>query len=160
MSYRDQKSATRSIGYKSATALCVFNFTLLANIAFAAEPKVVIDGILGDAIPAIQRQMTSMSLGCGGGPNGRPPHSWGALQGKGHAAVNAFSEARTSLARDQTQVAVQKINAGLVEYDGLVNGLERNCPGDRSGVNPQSYGAWVTFRNNLKTELQTALRFM
>jgi hypothetical protein len=104
--------------------------------------------------------MVSMSQGCSGGAHGVPPLNWGALQVHGNTAVNAFSGARTALATGQTQAAVQQINSGVSEYDALINGLHENCSGGAHGEDPVSYGAYVAFRNNLKTELQTALRFL
>ena len=74
--------------------------------------------------------------------------------------MNDFSAARTSLATNQTQTAVQQITAGLTELDALVNGLAGNCSGGPHGVDPLSYGSYVSFRNNLKTQLQTAIMFL
>jgi hypothetical protein len=119
-----------------------------------------VDGILGEAIPAIQSQMVSMSQGCSGGSNGVPPHSWGSLQIHGNTAVNALSGARTALATGQKQTAIQRINIGVSEYDALIDGLHENCSGGAHGVDPISCGAYAAFRNNLKTQLETALRFL
>ncbi|MGY3485419.1 hypothetical protein ACVW1C_003302 [Bradyrhizobium sp. USDA 4011] len=126
----------------------------------ATDPKGVVDQILGEAIPQLQDMMASMSLGCSGGNHGRPPENWGALQVHGHSAVNDFSDARTSLARDQTQNAVQQVNAGLGELDILVNGLHLNCSGGEHGEDPVSYGSYVAKRNSLKDRLTTAMRFL
>ncbi|MCK1302943.1 hypothetical protein IVB33_29060 [Bradyrhizobium sp. 24] len=156
-----KNSVARSL--RSKTAAIVYGillFTPVANMASAADAKVVVDKILGEAIPAIQSQMGSMSEGCSGGSHGRPPESWGALQVHGHTAVNAFSQARTSLATGKTEAAIQQLNSGLGQYDSLINGLHENCSGGAHGEDPQSYGAYVAFRNNLKTQLETALRFL
>src|SRR5262249_41017513 len=145
----------------TASIICgVLFLTPLANVASAADPKTIVDTILGEAVPAIQNQMVSMSQGCSGGGHGVPPENWGAMQVHGNTAVNAFSGARTALATGQTQVAVQQINAGVSAYDALINGLHENCSGGAHGEDPVSYGAYVAFRNNLKTQLQTALRFL
>jgi len=113
---------------------------------------------LSDAISGLQNTMVSMSRGCSGQPDGVRPVSWDTLQIRGNTAVNALSAARTALATGQTQVAVQRINAGLSELDALVNGLHMNCSGDPHGEDPVYYGRYVAFRDKLKTELQTALR--
>jgi len=134
----------------------------LANVAAAADPKVVVGMILRDAIPGLQNTIVSMSQGCSGGPSGVPPVNWGALQVHGNTALTAFSDARTALATDQTPVAVavQQINSGLNELDLLVNGLHMNCSGGAHGEDPVYYGRYVAFRDKLKTELQTGLRFL
>lgn len=156
-----QKSVARSLRSRTASVIFgVFFLTPLANVAFAADAKTVVDKILGEAIPAIQTQMVSMSEGCSGGGHGRPPEGWGALQVHGNTAVNAFSGARTALATGQTQAAVQQVNSGLGQYDALINGLHENCSGGSHGEDPVSYGGYVAFRNNLKTQLETALRFL
>jgi hypothetical protein len=150
-----------AVARRTVSIICgVLFLTSLAKVASAADPKTVVDKILGEAIPAIQSQMGSMSEGCSGGGHGIPPENWGALQVHGHTAVNSFSGARTALATGQTQAAVQQVNSGLSEYDALINGLHENCSGGPHGEDPVSYGAYVAFRNNLKTELQTALRFL
>jgi hypothetical protein len=118
------------------------------------------DTLLSATIPELQNTMVSVSAGCsGGGPHGLPPPNWGALQVHGNTAANAFSAARTALATGQTSVAVQLINSGLSELDALVNGLHQSCSGGAHGVDPVYYGRYVAFRDNLKTELQTPLRF-
>jgi hypothetical protein len=124
------------------------------------DPSTVVDGLLADGIPALQNNMASMSLGCSGGDHGRPPENWGALQVHGFSAVNSFSAARTALATSQPQVAVQQITAGLTDLDALVNGLHLNCSGGEHGEDPVSYGSYVAFRDNLKTQLQTAIKFL
>ncbi|MGL3104698.1 hypothetical protein [Bradyrhizobium sp. BR 1432] len=148
---------------RSKTAGIIFGVIFLApiaNLASAADPKAVVDKILGEAIPAIQGQMGSMSEGCSGGSHGRPPENWGALQVHGHTAVNAFSQARTSLAIGKTETAIQQVNSGLGQYDSLINGLHENCSGGAHGEDPVNYGGYVAFRNNLKTQLETAIRFL
>jgi hypothetical protein len=130
------------------------------DITQQSGPALVIDQILGEAIPQLQNIMVSMSRGCSGGSNGMPPVSWGSLQTHGYSAANAFSAARTSLATGQASNAVQQINSGLSELDVLVNGLHENCSGGSHGEDPVGYGAYVGFRNNLKTQLQTAQRFL
>ena len=146
---------------RTASILCgVLCLTSLANVASAADPKAVVDMLLADGIPALQNTMASMSQGCSGGAHGVPPLNWGTLQGHGNNAVNALSAARTALATGQTSVAVQQINSGLSELDALINGLHMNCSGGPAGVDPVYYGRYVAFRDNLKTELQTALRFL
>jgi hypothetical protein len=158
---RSKRLVARSLKSRAASILCgVFFLTPLANVASAADAKTVVDQILGEAIPALQNQMVSMSQGCSGGSNGVPPLNWGALQGHGNAAVNAFSAARISLATNQTSNAVQQINFGLGELDVLVNGLNGNCSGGAHGEDPVSYGNYVAARNNLKSQLQTAIRFL
>jgi hypothetical protein len=95
---------------RTASIICgVLFLTPLANVVSAADSRTVVDGILGEAIPAIQSQMVPMSEGCSGGPHGRPPVGWGALQVHGNTAVNAFSDARTALATGQTAAARQQI---------------------------------------------------
>ena len=144
-----------------ASILCgVVCLTSLANVASAADPKAIVDMLLADGIPALQNTMASMSQGCSGGANGVPPFNWGTLQGHGNNAVNALSAARTALATGQTSAAVQQINSGLSELDALINGLHMNCAGGRAGEDPVYYGRYVAFRDNLKAELQTALRFL
>jgi hypothetical protein len=144
-----------------AGVLCgLLFFTSLANVASAADPKAIADQILSDAIPALQNQMASMSQGCSGGSNGLPPLNWGSLQVHGDTAVNAFSAARTALATGQTPVAVRQINSGLGELDAMIDGLHQNCSGGAHGVDPVYYGRYVVFRNDLKTQLQTVLRFL
>lgn len=156
-----KNEVARSLRSRTAAVICgALLLAPVANIASAADPKTLVDQILGEAIPAIQNQMVSMSEGCSGGGHGVPPVNWGALQVHGYTAVNAFSGGRTSLATNQTQAAVQQINSGLGEYDALINGLHENCSGGAHGEDPTSYGSYVAFRNNLKTELQTALRFL
>jgi hypothetical protein len=155
-----KNAVARSLRSRTASIICgVLFLTPVANVASAADPKTVVDRILGEAIPAIQSQMVSMSQGCSGGSNGVPPLNWGSLQVHGNTAVNAFSAARTALATGQTSVAVQLINSGLSELDALVNGLHQSCSGGAHGVDPVYYGRYVAFRDNLKTELQTPLRF-
>jgi hypothetical protein len=155
---RSKSQVARSL---LASVLCgVFLLTAFANFGFAADPKAVVDAILGDAIPRIQNTMVSMSQGCSGGSSGVPPTNWGPLQVHGNAAVNAFSAARTALATDQTPAATQQIKSGLSELDALINGLNMSCSGGPHGENPVSYGSYVAFRDNLKAELLTALRFL
>jgi hypothetical protein len=55
---------------------------------------------------------------------------------------------------------MRQINSGLSELDALIDGLHMNCSGGRAGEDPVYYGRYVAFRDNLKTELQTALRFL
>ena len=124
------------------------------------DPKTVVDGLLAGAIPWLQQNMASMSQGCSGEAHGKPPLNWGALQVHGYAATNQFSAARTSLATNQTQTAVQQITSGLTEMDSLINGLAGNCEGGPHGEDPVSYGNYVAFRNSLKTQLQTAIMFL
>jgi hypothetical protein len=141
-SARSKRLVARSLPSRTASIISgVLVLTSLANIASAADPKTVVDGILGEAIPAIQNQMVSMSGGCSGGASGVPPVNWGALQVHGNTAVNAFSGARTALATGQTQAAVQQINSGVSSYDALINGLHENCSGGARGQDPVNYGA-------------------
>lgn len=160
MSSYSKISLARSLQSGTVSIFSGILLTALANVAPAADPKTVADGILGEAIPAIQSQMVSMSGGCSGGRSGVPPLNWGSLQVHGNAAVNAFSGARTALATGQTQTAVQQINSGVSDYDKLINGLHENCSGGAHGENPVSYDRYVAFRNNLKTQLETVLRFL
>ena len=157
---RSKSRVARSLQSRTASIFCgVLLLTAFANFGSAADPKAVVDAILGDAIPRLQDTMVSMSQGCSGGSHGVAPVNWGPLQVHGNTAVNAFSAARTALATDQTPVAVQQIKSGLSELDALVNGLNMSCSGGPHGENPVSYGNYVAFRDNLKAELQTALRF-
>ena len=157
-----KNAVARSLQSRTASIICgvLLLAPVASSFAFAADPKTVVDQILSEAIPAIQSQMVSMSEGCSGGDHGIPPLNWGALQVHGYTAVNAFSGGRTSLATNQTQAAVQQITSALGEYDALINGLAQNCRGGAHGEDPVSYGNYVAFRNNLKTELQTAIRFL
>jgi hypothetical protein len=158
---RSKSLVARSLRSKTASILCgILLLTPFANVAFAAEAKVVVDQILGEAIPQLQDMVVSMSQGCSGGAHGVPPVSWSALQPHGNSAVNAFSAARTSLAIGQTSNAVQQINAGVSELDALVNGLHENCSGGAHGVDPVYYGRYVGIRNLLKERLETAIRFL
>jgi hypothetical protein len=54
----------------------------------------------------------------------------------------------------------QQINSGLSEWDTLINSLSRSCPGGCCGVDPVNYGDYLRFRDQLKAELQTAMRFL
>jgi hypothetical protein len=151
---------------RTIPAICaVFALVFSTNITIAADAKVTANQILEKAIPTIHQQMTSMSQGCSGGSNGVPPVSWGALQGHGNTAIDAFSNARIELTKeiasgsDQTDPAKQQINSGLGEYDAMINGLHNSCSGGCCGTDPVSYGAYVQFRNDLKTRLQTAMEF-
>jgi hypothetical protein len=67
---------------RTASILCGALFLTLqvANVASAADPKVVVDEILGEAIPQLQDLLVSMSEGCSSGGHGVPPVNWGALQ--------------------------------------------------------------------------------
>jgi hypothetical protein len=150
----------RSLRSRTAAIVGLLLLASVANVASAADPAVIADGILGDAIPALQNIIVSMSQGCSGGSNGEPPVGWGSLQVHGNVAINAFSAARTSLATKQNPVAVQQINSGLGELDVMINGLHNSCSGDSNGRDPVSYGAYVKFRDNFKTELQTVLKFL
>jgi hypothetical protein len=160
-STRSKRLAARSLTSRIASIICGFLFlTPLANVASAADPKTVVDTILGEEIATLQNQMVEMSSGCSGKGSGVPPVSWGALQVHENTAVNAFSAARTALATDKTPVAVQQINSGVSALDALISGLHDNCSGGPSGEDPLSYGKYVASRDKLKTELKTALRFL
>lgn len=158
---RSKRLLHRLLQFRTASILCgVIILTPLANVASAADPKAVLDTILGTAIPVLQDTMASISQGCSGGAHGVPPVPWNRLRPHGDSAVNAFSAARTALATSQIPVAVQQINSGLSELDQLIDGLHDNCSGGAHGVDPVYYGRYVGFRNDLKTQLQTALRFL
>jgi hypothetical protein len=146
---------------RTASILCgVLFLTPVANVVFAAEAKVVMEQILGEAIPYIQNMMVSVSQGCSGGPNGRPPEGWPARQAHGNAAVVAFSDARAALLKDQIPIVLQKVNSGLSEFDTLVSSLHENCSGGPHGEDPVNYGAYVGYRNSLRDRLETAKRFL
>jgi hypothetical protein len=152
---------SRSLQSRTASIVCgILLWAPFANVAFAVEAKVILDQILGEAIPQLQNVMASMGQGCSGGSNGVPPVGWGEKQKSGNLAVNAFSAARTALATGQTSDAVQQINTGVSQLDALINGLHNSCSGGASGVDPVSYSNYVRFRDVLKERLETAKRFL
>jgi hypothetical protein len=151
-----------------AASLCWVGLFLIpfTNVAFADGAKDVVLQILGEAIPQLQNQMASMSQGCSGGPSGVPPLNWSSRQAPGNSAVNTLSNARTALAAAQAsdagamQPIKQQINSGLSQWDTLISSLDRSCSGGSGGENPVGYGSYLQFRDRLKTELQTAMRFL
>jgi hypothetical protein len=161
-----KKSVARSLHSKTVSILCGILLTPLANVAVAAEAKDVVLQILGEAIPQLQNTMASMSQGCSGGSGGVPPLNWQSRQAPGNSAVNTLGNARVALAAAQTsdagamQQVKQQINSGLSQWDTLISSLERSCSGGSGGENPVNYGSYVQFRNQLKAELQTAMRFL
>jgi hypothetical protein len=132
----------------------------VARAEAATVLSVTIPQLQNTIIPQLQNTIESVRASCSGGPHGLPPSNWGALQVHGNTAVNAFSDASTALATGQTSVAEQLISSGLSELDALVDGLHQKCVDGTQAVDPASYGAYVAFRNNLKMQLQTPLRFL
>jgi hypothetical protein len=138
----------------------------LSNVAFAVDPKTEILKILGEAIPQLQNTMASISQGCSGGSGGVPPLNWQGRQQPGNSAVRELGDARTVLAGAQTtdagaiQQVKQLINAGLTDWDALINSLAASCSGGSHGEDPVNYGNYVQFRNDLKTQLVTTMRFL
>jgi len=122
--------------------------------------------ILGEALPQLQSTMASMSQGCSGGSNGVPPLNWSGRQAPGNQAVITLSNARVLLATSQPSDAAamekvkQEINTGLSQWDTLISSLSLSCSGGEHGENPVYYGRYVAFRDILKTQLQTAMRFL
>jgi hypothetical protein len=147
--------------YRNVAASLLGAALLVSSTAYAAvDPVKKAIELLGSAVPTIQAQMVSMSQGCSGGSNGVPPVSWGALQIHGYGAVNELHAGQMSLQGGQIPDGVQHIKTGLSEYDALINGLALSCSGGAHGENPVSYGNYVEFRNNLKTELNTIIQFL
>jgi hypothetical protein len=133
-----------------------------ANVALAADPTIVAvaNSMLGEAITQIQSLMQSMSAGCSGGASGVPPVNWGALQGQGNAAVNAFQNARVALASGDMATVVQQINAGQASLNNLVNGAHDNCSGGAHGMDPVGYGSYQVTRATVNAKLDGAKPFL
>lgn len=70
---RSKNLVSRSLQPRTASILCgALLWAPFANVAFAVEAKVVLDQILGEAIPQLQNVMASVSQGCSGGSSGLP----------------------------------------------------------------------------------------
>lgn len=130
----------------------------VATAASKANDEIKI--ILAEAVPEIQKTMSSISQGCKGGPSGQPPQNWQGRQVPGNKAVELLASARTEIAESKNKTAREHINAGLAEWDKLIDSLHQSCPGGPHGFDPVNYGLYVAYRNYLKTQLQTALRFL
>jgi hypothetical protein len=154
--------AARSHLARTASILCGLLFlTSFANVAFAADAKDEILKVLGEAIPRLTNTMASISTGCSGGAGGVPPTNWAGRQQSGNAAIVALSNARVALATSQPLEAVkQQINTGLSHWDKQINDLSKSCSGGSGGQDPVNYGNYARFRDQLKTELETTMRFL
>jgi hypothetical protein len=161
-----KNAVARSLRSRTASIICGILLAPLANVAVAADAKDVVLQILGEAIPQLQNTMASMSQGCSGGSGGVPPLNWQSRQSPGNSAVNTLGNARVALAAAQTsdtgamQQVKQQITSGLSQWDTLINSLDRSCSGGSGGENPVNYGSYVQFRDQLKAQLQTAMRFL
>jgi hypothetical protein len=161
-----KNAVARSLRSRAASIICGVLFLIpLANVAFAVDAKEETIKILGEAIPQLLNTMSSISQGCGGGPNGVPPLNWQGRQAPGNSAVKTLGDARVALAAAQAsdanaiQQVKQQINAGLGQWDALINSLASSCSGGSGGENPTNYGNYVQFRNDLKMQLQTSMRY-
>jgi hypothetical protein len=148
------KKASVSFG---ASLLCGVLFS--TNVALAEDPKVVAGQILNEAIPEFQSTMASMSQGCHNG-QGVPPLNWSARQEPGNKAVKSLSDARVALGENKIDDAKKYIEAGLSQWDALINSLSRSCSGGSGGDDPTYYGRYVGYRNQVRERMLTVLRFL
>jgi hypothetical protein len=151
----------RSLQSRAASFLCGVLFSIpLANVALAEDAKAVASQILNEAIPEFQSTMSSMSQGCGGGASGEPPLNWQGRQQPGNEAVKSLSDARVALSQNKIDDAKKYIEAGLSQWDALINSLAHSCSGGSSGLDPTYYGRYVGYKNQVRERMLTVLRFL
>jgi hypothetical protein len=149
MTYTVKSEVTAVVDVADAIKFVTNVKTQLASQTKRESARSAVTGV----ITQIQGLMMSMGQGCSGAAYGVPPGNWGALQGHGNAAVDAFQNAIVALAKGDFANAVQQINAGQASLNNLVNGAHDSCPGGDHGVDPVSYGAYQFTRATLYATL-------